>query len=92
MSRIVVDTLDRFLAEARARGVRGAALHVVDEVRPRVHDDGKVVVGPQRWVDLYAYADGVVVTTRLVDADAAAIRRAIEQAGFAVRTRNVNLG
>lgn len=91
MSRIVLETLEEFLAAARARDARGAAMQVVDEVRPRRRGSA-VEVGRQRFVDLVAYAEGVVLTARLDEADPDAVEAALAAAGLRVRRRSANLG
>ncbi len=92
MDRIVLASVDEFLAACAARGVRAAAMRVVDEMRPRRHEDGRVEIGPQRFVELFAYDAGIVLTALLREVPPAQIETALQSAGLKVRRRSGNLG
>lgn len=87
----MVETLEQFLAAAWERQMRGAAMQVVDELRPRLRG-AAVEVGRQRFVDVIGYASGVVVTARLPEADPDQVETTLTAAGLRVRRRSANLG
>lgn len=80
----------------RAAGVTGVALRDVNEIRPRMLPrDGEkmpVEIGPQVWVELYAYAGGTVIAARLEGARGDEIESALKGAGLTVRRRSGNIG
>jgi hypothetical protein len=80
----------------RAAGVTGVALRDVNEIRPRLlprdGDKMPVEVGPQAWVELYAYAGGTVIAARLEGARGDDVERALTAAGLTVRRRSGNIG
>jgi hypothetical protein len=90
--RFVYDTLDALLDALSANGVRAVGVRAVDEVRPAPTPSGEgIVVGPQRWVDVTGYRDGVVYALRIVDAAPGPVEAALRARGFKVRTGSDNL-
>jgi hypothetical protein len=92
MERIAFGNVADFIAACVARHVRGAAMHVVDEIRPRWRDDGRVEVGPQKYVELFAYDRGTVLAALVRDMPPGAIEAALTSAGLQVRRRSGNVG
>lgn len=90
--RIDYETLDALLAALDAHEVRAVGVRAVDEVRPVPTPDGEgIVVGPQRWVDVTGYRDGVVYALRIVDATPGPVEAALRARGLRVRTGSDNL-
>jgi hypothetical protein len=91
VSRIDLETLDEFIAAVLARDARAVAMRVVDEIRPRQRGSS-VEVGRQRFVELAAYAAGVVLAVRLDETDPDAVQATLTATGLSVRRRSANLG
>ena len=92
MERIVFGSVGDFVAACVARKVRGAAMRVVDEIRPRRRDDGRVEVGRQKYVELFAYDRGTVLAATLRDVPPGELEAALVSAGLQVRRRSGNVG
>jgi hypothetical protein len=92
MDRVAFDSVAAFVAACAARGIGAVAMRVVDEIRPGRHDDGSVEVGPQKFVELFAYRDGTVLAALVRDVPPATIETTLRAAGLEVRRRSGNLG
>jgi hypothetical protein len=92
VDRVAFASVDELVVACRERGVRAVAMRVIDEIRPRRRDDGSVEVGPQKFVELFAYRDGTVLTVLVRDQAPATIEVALRSAGLEVRRRSGNLG
>jgi hypothetical protein len=81
------------LSAVKSAGISGVALRDVDEIRPvRGDTPTSVVVGPTKWVELYAYAGGMVHAARLAGASGDEIEATLKAAGLTVRRRSGNIG
>jgi hypothetical protein len=92
VDRVAFTSVAELVAACAARGVGAVAMRVVDEIRPRRREDGSVEVGPQKFVELFAYHDGTVLAALVRDEPAAAIESALRSAGLEVRRRSGNFG
>ena len=89
--RIDCETLQAFLDEVSRAGVQKVALRAVKEIRPRHLPNHGVEVGPQRWVELAAYAKGTLIAARLDGVEGEVVRGALEQRGLEVRAGSGNI-
>lgn len=67
-------------------------MRVVDEPRLRQRADGMSEVAMVKFVELFAYHEGVVLAALVRDADADAVEAALVSARLKVRRRSANLG
>lgn len=84
-------SFQEFLAGITAAGVRAVGVRAVREIRPKQLPGFKVEVGPQAWVELSGYANGVIHFAKLEAADAEELKRELESRGISVKSGSGNI-
>jgi hypothetical protein len=85
------DTTERFVAEARSRGLGEVVLAWRAEYGPAPTGDGTADYRLVRQVTLLAYDGGTIVRCELPDAERSAVKAALESLGLRVQERCRNL-
>ena len=87
---IEVDSLESWMAAARAHAIEAAAIQRVSEIRPTTGEGHAVTVGHTAWVTLIGYRAGALVRGRFTDTPRD-LRRQLEALGFRVREVSANI-